>query len=502
MEPIDIGASFREAMRCDGRRGVDPELVTEGLGSVLARAADKAVGGLFSKAASRMRRKASGIGASFKEAFGDIGHTLRRDIEKIAKFGGNSGKWAAVVAGDLTQHMTKGLTGKGGVPANFVVPKIKMGNGKTQHDMPIAWAICSQSSLCDMVRSPKDGLPRISELLGTVANTINIAAYIQGAGQYGKAPYNDICSFIASGGEGQLPPAMDYDEDKDNSFNEAMNSLFQNGWRPANMQAMAGTINIICSQFYIQSFTFLADNGIVKFTDQWYEANKHLWGWSGDAEPTSDAGQDFDEQVRSKVVRANTAKNNGPMTNAKVCVAIAPPLAELAGKGENVLPAAIVGVVKQAVTSFQSVKTKNEFGNLEKGAEEAGKDADKFKEWKEALWTFFGNVGIDLDNKDIGKALQNDEDAINEWEANVTTILDWWKDWELPEDKDKEGKEDEEGEEGKEGSPEEKSEENPDGSAKEETPAADNGGAPAEGGAPAGDSAPARGGESSGGKSK
>lgn len=321
MDKINISEAFRDAMRADGSHGVDTDLVTEGLGSTLARFADKAVGGLFSKNITAVRRKADSWTNSFKEAMGDIRHTIRRDIEKIGENGKNAEKWSQVVSGDLTKHVTHGLTGKGGMPADFRLSSLKLPNGKKANDIPLSWGICCQTNLFDLIKSKHDDLPSMQELLGTVANTINIAAYIAGAKQYGAAPYEDICSYIAAGAGGQLPAATSYDEDKDNIFKESMVSLFQNGWRPANMQAMAGTINIICSQLFVQSFVFLADNKICAFTDQWYKANKHLWGWVGETEPTEEACVDFDAQVKEHLVNTNTATQNGPMTDAQVAIA-------------------------------------------------------------------------------------------------------------------------------------------------------------------------------------
>jgi len=339
MEKINISGAFRDAMRADGTHGVDSELVTEGLGSTLARFADKAVGGLFAKNVTSVRRKMDSWSNSFKEAMGDIGHTIRRDIEKISENGSNAQKWSQVVSGDLTKHVTHGLTGKGGMPADFKIPTLKLPNGKKANDIPLAWGICCQSNLFDLIKGKRDDLPSMQELLGTVANTINIAAYIAGAKQYGSAPYEDICSYIAAGAGGQLPPATEYDEEKDNRFKESMVSLFQNGWRPANMQAMAGTINIICSQLFVQSFVFLADNKICAFTDQWYNANRQLWGWTGENEPDNDACKDFDAQVQEHLIKANTANSNGPLTDAQVAVASVEALEGLisGGVGESVV---------------------------------------------------------------------------------------------------------------------------------------------------------------------
>lgn len=494
MKAIDISESFRKAMTCDGTHGVDPSVVNEGLGSALMRYADKAVGGLFAKNVTWARKKSSKWANAFKEAMGDISHTLRRDIEKISKFGGNQSKWAGVVAGDLTQHVTKGLTGKGGMPANFCINTLKMPNGKTANDIPLAWAICTQSSMFDMVNNMRDDLPRLSELLGVVANTINIAAYMSKAKPIGTAPYNDVASFLASGGGGQLAPATEYDEDKDALFLESITALFQNGWRPANMQAMAGAINILCSQYYIQTFSFLASNEIVAFSEQWYEANKHLWGWNGDTEPTNDAGQDFDEQVRSKLVRSNVAKTDGPMSNAKIAYAVVPAIADLADDNENVAPGDVVTTVGGLVKEFQSVKTKNAFEEFKKAVEELDKgsvgesvvneregeegadsedddfgdedaafnsdavDGDKkeeppkadekkpseaFENVKTKLKAFFDMVGINPDNKDIAKLCNNDEDKVEEWKESANKVKSWLEKWEEPAQKEADQKQEE-----------------------------------------------------------
>lgn len=499
METIDISGSFRKAMTCDGTHGVDPAIVNEGLGSALMRYADKAVGGLFAKNITKARKKSSKWANAFKEAMGDISHTLRRDIEKISQFGGNASKWSEVVSGDLTQHVTKGLTGKGGMPANFCISTLKMPNGKTVNDIPLAWAICTQSSMFDMVNNKRDDLPRLSELLGVVANTINIAAYMSKATPIGKAPYNDVASFLASGGGGQLASATEYDEDKDELYLESITALFQNGWRPANMQAMAGAINILCSQYYIQTFSFLANNEIVAFSEQWYEANKHLWGWNGDTEPTNEAGQDFDEQVRSKLVRANTAKVDGPMNNAKIAYAVVPAIADLADENENVAPRDVVATISGLVKEFQSAKSKNAFEEFKKAAEALDKtvgesviseregeegadsedddfgdedaafnsdavDGDKkdeapkeepkksskeFEDVKAKLKAFFDTIGVNQENKDIAKVCNNDEDAVNEWKESAKKVTDWLDKWSEPvEQKPKDDKSDEKKSEG------------------------------------------------------
>lgn len=465
-------------MTCDGMHGVDPSVVNEGLGSALMRYADKAVGGLFAKNITKARKKSTKWANAFKEAMGDISHTIRRDIEKISQFGGNSSKWSEVVAGDLTQHVTKGLTGKGGMPANFCIGTLKMPNGKSVNDIPLAWAICTQSSMFDMVNNKRDDLPRLSELLGVVANTINIAAYMSKAKPIGNAPYNDVASFLASGGGGQLAPATEYDEEKDELYLESITALFQNGWRPANMQAMAGAINILCSQYYIQTFSFLASNEIVAFSEQWYEANKHLWGWNGDTEPTNEAGQDFDEQVRSKLVRSNTAKSEGPMNNAKIAYAVVPAIAELSDENENVAPRDVVATIGGIVKEFQSVKSKNAFEEFKKAAEaldnasvgesviseregeegaeseyddfgdedaafsddavdgdkkdDAKKASEEFEDAKAKLKAFFDTIGVTPDNKDIAKVCDNDEDKVNEWKEAVAKVTDWLEKWTEP----------------------------------------------------------------------